>query len=169
MHGDRHPTPRGLVLCLAAGGAVAVLVVAVGPLVGFGADPAATVLLGLFVGGLVWLAAWRTASGDEPPWRRPEPPAELAQLTTDARTRRITSMLVHSTPGGGFESTSLAAMLGELAAHRLVCRHGLPSEDPLGHADGLLSPPLLAHLRAERPPALKRSTLHAYLKEIDEL
>lgn len=169
MRGDRRPTWRRLLLLLAVGAVGAAIIVAVARVANFHVAPAPAVVMGMLVGAIVWVAGWFEIPSATPPWQRPQPPAQLARLAADARTRRLISMLLHARPGEGFEASTLSRMLGEFAAARLVRRHGLPVDDPLAHADGHLTPPLLAYLRSEHPPTLKRPTLHAYLKEIDEL
>ncbi|MFT3888648.1 MAG: hypothetical protein QM713_10875 [Arachnia sp.] len=169
MWDDRRPSWRALAGWLAAGALTAAAVVVVARFAYLQVAPLPAVLLGLLIGALVWLTGWFEDTASPPPWHQPQPPAEHARLAADVRTRRLDAMLAHAKPGEGFETTAVTRTLTALAAERLVRRHGLPADDPLPHADGILSPRLLAHLRAERPPALKRPVLHAYLKEIDEL
>lgn len=169
MRSEPTSALRGLLLRLIIGALGAVAVIAAGPIVGFAAAPVPTVIIGVFLGGLVWLSGLLAIPDDGPAWSRPQPPGEHARLNSDVRVRRLALMLAHSRPGAGFETTSLAVMLRELVTERLTGRQDVPPVDPLDHADGLLSPQLLAHLRAESPPPLKSNILHAYLKEIDEL
>lgn len=169
MLDDGRPTGRGLARNLAVGLLASAAVVVGGRFAWLDVAPAPAILVGLVVAAGAWLSGWIENPAAAPPWRQPRPPAEQSRLAPDLRTRRTAAMLARSRPGEGFESTALSRRLAELAAQRLVRRRGLPSDDPLAHADGHLSAPLLTHLRAEHPPTVKRSTLHAYLKEIDEL
>lgn len=163
---------RGLVVRLAVGAGVAVVLVVLGRLVGLGVAPVPALLLGLLIGTAAWLWAGFEEPAAAPDWQQPQPPAEASRFSADVRTRRLASMLVHAQPGQGFDAGSLTRTLADLTASRLVHTRDLPAEDTLSHADGHLSPPLLAYLRSadgDRPAALNRRTLHAHLKEIDEL
>lgn len=169
MSGSGRRSWRGLAVRLTGGVLAAVLVVIICRLVRVEVDPIPAVIMGLLVGSYLWLAGWFERPDAGPSWRQPQPLMERSRLSADVRTNRIATMLVHSRPGEDFESSALTRKLAELAESRLVRNHHVPADDPLAHADGRLSAPLLAHLRSERPPALKRATLRAYLKEIDDL
>ncbi|MBK7820088.1 MAG: hypothetical protein IPJ61_03170 [Tessaracoccus sp.] len=169
MRDDDRPTVRGLARNLVVGALAATVVVLFGRLTQLDVAPIPAVVLGLLAGACLWLVGWVVEPAGHPRWVQPQPPAELSRLAPDARTRRLVALLDHAGPGRGFESSALARLLGQVASERLARRHGLPADEPLAHADAVLSPRLLSYLRAERPPAIKRSTLHAYLKEIDEL
>lgn len=163
---------RVLLLRLAVGAGVAVVLVVLGRLVGLGIAPVPALLLGLLIGTATWLWSGFEEPPSSPGWQQPQPPAEASRFSADVRTRRLASMLAHAQPGQGFDAGSLTRALADLTASRLVHTRDLPAEDTLAHADGHLSPALLAYLRTadgERPAILNRRTLHAHLKEIDEL
>lgn len=154
------------------GAAVSILLIVGGPLLSLRFHPLLTVIAGFVVGALVWAFTEFAAPRPGPAWEQPYWRHRSPFLQADVRTRRLAHSLNHAQPGHGFEARRVAGLLAELAAQRLVAAGRVPVEDPLGHADGHLSPGLLAYLRSattQRPQALTRKALHTHLKEIDSL
>lgn len=160
---------RGLALGVAVGALIGAAVVVIGHFAYLDFAPIPAVLIGALLGAGRWLGGRLREPGAGPPWQQPQPPAEQSRSDVDAASSRVASMLSHSQPGRDFASGRLAETLAGLASNRLARRLRIAPDDALAHADGILSPQLLAYLRSERPPALRRSVLRAHLKEIDEL
>ena len=169
----RRRTAMGtLALRVAIGLGVAALVVLLDGVAGLRVDPTIAVLTAVAVAVATWVVTYLEGPRTAPQWEQPMWRTRSPRFHADVRTRRLASVLSHSQPGQAFDATTLARYLAELTARRLVVSGRVTAEDPLGQADGILSPKLLAYLRsaqAERPQVLKRKTLHAHLKEIDSL
>lgn len=166
------PDWRALAVRLGIGVAIAAGVVVLGRVVGLAVAPFPAVLAGMAVAAASWAFAHLGESPVAPPWQQPQPESTTSRFNADVRTRRLATMLSHAQPGKVFEAGAVARLLADLTSRRLVRRRLVPADDPLAHADGHLSPALLAYLRAadaDRPPTLTRRVLHAHLKEIDEL
>ncbi len=166
---DRVSGWSGLALGVAVGALIGAAVVVIGHFVYLDFAPIPAVLIGALTGAGRWLAVRLEEPVAGPPWQQPQPPAEQSRSDVDARTARVATMLSHAQPGRDFASARLAETLAGLASNRLASRLRIAPDDALEHADGILSPQLLAYLRAGHPGAPKRATLRAHLKEIDEL
>lgn len=159
----------GLALGAGVGALIGAAVVVIGHFVYLDIAPVPAVLVCALLGAARWLAVRLEEPMAGPPWEQPQPPTPQSRSDVDVATSRVASMLSHAQPGRDFASARLAETLAVLASKRLGRRLRIAPDDALDHADGVLSPQLLAHLRSDRPPALRRSTLRAHLKEIDEL
>lgn len=160
-----------LARALAVGVGIAVALVVFSQFTPIRFHPVLTPVLGLAIGALAW-GGRRLVAPETPHWEQPSFHQRSPLLQSDVRTRRLALMLANSQPGKGFDAARVARELGELAARKLVLAGKVPDDDPLGHADGHLSPALLTYLRSaetRRPQALSRKILHAHLKEIDSL
>lgn len=160
----------GFLVRLGIGLGLAILaVVALRPL-GMIIAPAPAVLVGTSAAVVTWLLGIPLRSHDGPRWERPEPPSTVSTFQADRRTRRTASMLLNAQPGLGFDTRGVARRLAAITDDRLARNHRLDIDDP--GVEKVLSPKLLRYLRAaedEEPPTLNRRTLHAHLKEIDQL
>lgn len=159
----------GLALCAGVGALVGAALVVIGHFVYLDVAPVPAVGVCTLLGAGRWLAGRFEEPDVGPPWQPPQPAGEQSRSDVDVRTSRVASMLSHAQPGRDFASARLAETLARLASGRLARRLRIAPEDALEHADGIISPQLLAYLRSERPPALKRSVLRAHLKEIEQL
>lgn len=157
---------------VAIGAGCGAAVVVIGRFLGLAVSPMAAVLAGMAIAAASWVLTRFQEPAGGPPWQQPQPDSTASRFSADVRTRRLATMLSHAQPGKVFEVGAVARLLADLTSRRLVRRGLVPADDPLAHADGHLSAPLLAYLRAadaDRPPTLTRRVLHAHLKEIDEL
>lgn len=159
---------RGFGIHTAAGLGGGVVVILLIVLSGFIPSPAPFLMLGVAVGGLVWLIRHTPESAPNPEWVLPRTPAHAAQFTADLSTRRLASMVANAQPGRAFTMGELADVLRERVSERLI-RRGALAENPLADAAEQLSPQLHRYLLAENPSALHRRTLRTFLKEIEDL
>lgn len=126
----------------------------------------------VFIGTVWWMLAGDGATSEAPAWQAPEPDPPPMRFTADLQTRRAVTTIADAQPSRGFTATALTAALAARARARLVRHHAAPADDPLAHADGLLSPQLLDYLRrdgTDHTQTVSPRTLRIYLKEIEAL
>lgn len=123
--------------------------------------------------GVLWWALMMVT--DWPAYERWEPASATdpsLRVASDARTRRLESMLSGADAKHRMSTRDVARALAAVVSDALVRHHGADPADPLASAGGRLSPDLIDFLRADpaRPvPAVTRRVLHVWLTEIDTL
>ena len=162
---------RALGKWVVIGLAVSVVIVLADTVVGLRFNPILTPIAGAVVGVLIW-AGTHLVHHEPAAWQQPSFHHRSVLLRADVRTRRLAHSLAHSQPGKGFDSSSVAAHLGDIVSRKLVAAGTLPPDATLAQIEPHVSPSLFAYLRSvddDRRTTLTRRALHAHLKEIDSL
>lgn len=96
--------------------------------------------------------------------------AERHHLPRERRALRLATMARNADSAHHFTTLELRENLRELTRERLVRHHQADPDHPFDHAERVLSASLRTYLTTDGPPpALRRATLAAHLKEIDSL
>lgn len=163
---------RGPVAHLLAAEAIALAILVVFTVAGFDVSVWPWLLFGALGGAAWWVVGTRVPTAPAVGWGPPRADPAPMRFAADLQTRRTVTMIDDAQPAKGFTAVALTDALADRAAARLVRHHGLPADDPLAHAEGLLSPQLLDYLRragTERTRTVSPRTLRLYLKEIEAL
>lgn len=157
---------RALLAHGAAGLIVAVVVAVGGGVFGIDFDPLVLVLVAALVVVAWWLSDLVDGWSPRMPWSRLDQPITGRYVGSDARTRRLETVIASADQAHQMGNRNLQQSLRDVAASRLA-RQGLGTPEPF--ADPRLSRRLATYLSAADPPSVSRRTLHAYLKEISAL
>lgn len=152
-----------------AGTVLTVLAVVLGGVLGVNFDPVVLVLVALGTAVVIWLVV--VIEDWAPPlrWEDVRFPSSSLHVGSDARTRRLASLISSSDEVHRMSQRALRDLLGDLTASRLVRRHDAHPAEPF--TSPLLSRGLRSYLTrpVDAVPPLSRRVLHSYLEEISRL